>query len=311
MSTPVILVVRLGAMGDILHTAPAVASLKRSYPGSRLVWAIEERWAPLVAGNPAVDALAFVNRRSLSALFELRRQLRLERFQFAVDFQGLIKSAIVAGIARPDRIYGLHRSSAREPLASLVYSHTCRPVTLHVVDRNLELASAAGAANLVRTAWVPAGAREGILPDRAFVLASPLAGWVSKQWPLSHYRDLAAHVRKELGLELVLNVPQPFDSRGVPLHVSGIGGLIDATRRAVAVVGVDSGPLHLAAALSKPGVAIYGPTDPARNGPYGGSLTVLRHPQAVTSYKRLDKIDASMRAITPAMVVDALRQRLS
>src|ERR1035438_3060054 len=82
-------------------------------------------------------------------------------------------------------------------------------------------------------------------------------------------------------------------------HVSGVPGLIDATRRAVAVVGVDSGPLHLAAALEKPGVAIFGPTDPARNGPYGVTLQVLRSPRAVTSYKRLATIDSSMRDISP------------
>ena len=86
--------------------------------------------------------------------------------------------------------------------------------------------------------------------------------------------------------------------------------MIDATRRAMAVVGVDSGPLHLAAALEKPGIAIFGPTDPERNGPYGGSLQVLRSPAAVTSYKRLDAIDPSMREVTPDEVFAALERQL-
>jgi heptosyltransferase-1 len=86
--------------------------------------------------------------------------------------------------------------------------------------------------------------------------------------------------------------------------------LIHATRRALAVVGIDSGPLHLAAALAKPGVAIYGPTDPARNGPYGASFTVLRSPRAVTSYRRKSEIDASMREIRPEEVLRALQERL-
>ena len=97
--------------------------------------------------------------------------------------------------------------------------------------------------------------------------------------------------------------------RGVHVHLSGLSGLIDATRKAYAVVGVDSGPMHLAAALAKPGIAIFGPTDPARNGPYGGSLRVLRSPSAVTTYKRLSNDDA-MRAITPAAVADALALEL-
>jgi heptosyltransferase I len=87
--------------------------------------------------------------------------------------------------------------------------------------------------------------------------------------------------------------------------------LIDATRRAAAVVGVDSGPLHVAAALGKPGVAIFGPTDPAQTGPYGGSFTVLRSPHAVTSYKRRNEIDPSMRAVTPDAVFDALQPQLA
>ncbi len=93
--------------------------------------------------------------------------------------------------------------------------------------------------------------------------------------------------------------------------MSSIEGLIDATRRAAAVVGVDSGPLHVAAALAKPGVAIYGPTDPAQTGPYGGSFTVLRDAGALTSYKRRNQIDPSMRAVTPDAVSAALQERLA
>jgi heptosyltransferase-1 len=94
-------------------------------------------------------------------------------------------------------------------------------------------------------------------------------------------------------------------------HVSGLAGLIDATRRAAAVIGLDSGPLHLAAALGKPGVAIFGPTDPARNGPYGSTLTVLRSPRAITSYRRATQPDTSMFAITPDDVFTALVPQLS
>jgi heptosyltransferase I len=93
--------------------------------------------------------------------------------------------------------------------------------------------------------------------------------------------------------------------------VSGIPGLIHATRRALAVIGVDSGPLHLAAALAKPGVAVYGPTDPARNGPYGGTFTVLRSSSALTTYKRTEQPDPSMREITPEQVMEALEAILS
>ncbi len=114
-------------------------------------------------------------------------------------------------------------------------------------------------------------------------------------------------------MPLVVNGPAPpglAEIAGARLHVSGLSGLIDATRRAAAVIGVDSGPLHLAAALSRPGVAIFGPTDPARNGPYGNSIRVLRSISAVTTYKRGTEIDTSMRKISPDEVFEALRASL-
>ena len=114
-----------------------------------------------------------------------------------------------------------------------------------------------------------------------------------------------------MSVPLVLNGHAAVEERlrsvaGCLVHVSSIAGLIDATRRARAVIGVDSGPLHLAAALRKPGVAVYGPTDPCRNGPYGGSIRVLRDAGAVTSYKRRETVDESMMAVTAEMVAREL-----
>src|SRR3954454_3972176 len=108
MSTTRLLVVRLGAMGDIIHTLPAVVSLKRSFSSSEVVWALDERWATLLSGNAYIDRVEFVNRRSLSAVLALRRHLRSCRFDMAIDFQGLIKSALVAAFAGPEKIYGWH-----------------------------------------------------------------------------------------------------------------------------------------------------------------------------------------------------------
>ncbi len=304
-----ILVVRMGAMGDIIHTLPAVVSLRRSFPDAHITWAVEERWAPLLAGTTTVDALAFVNRRSLTAIRRLRRELLAERIDLAVDFQGLIKSAVVCTLARPERIVGLHRSAARESLASLFYSRTVQPQSTHVVERNLELAAAAGATTNGIAFPLPPGRPEGTLPSRPFVLACPLAGWASKQWPLEYYSELGSLLNKK-GFDLVLNGAATIAAANTVPHESGIAGLIDATRRAAAVVGVDSGPLHLAAALGRPGVAIFGPTDPARNGPWGGSIRVIRNPGAITSYKRRAVVDPAMRAVTPAEVFAALEPRL-
>lgn len=301
-----ILVVRLGSMGDVIHALPAVASLKHSFPHSRLSWVIKPRWAPLLEGNPFVDEIIPFT-RSAREILATRRLLRRERFELAVDLQGLIQSALVAASARADKIVGLARTQARESFAAMFYSSAVRTNAVHRVDRYLELVAAAGASNLLRTFPLPPGKPEGTLPEGPFVLACPLAGWGSKQWPLGHFAELAGRLK----LPLVVNGPPDSEDvlkqiEGAHVHLSGLEGLIDATRRAQAIVGVDSGPVHLAAALGKPGVAIYGPTDPASHGPYGGTLHVLRSSTAVTSYKRRAADPGSMRAVSPAEVIEAL-----
>ncbi len=315
MPGPRILVVRLSSMGDVLHTLPSAASLKHSLPHSRLTWVVNPRWRPLLEGNPFIDEIVDFDRRSLRSILETRRKLRAGRFDIAVDFQGLIQSALVAAAARPEKIYGFHSSQLKEKPAALFYSATADGKPAHVVDKNLELASAAGASSFVVQFPLPVGKPEGELPKGGFVLTSPLAGWPSKQWPAHNFAELARRLRAETSLELVLNgAPESAEAlhqiEGVRVHLSGIQGLIHATRQATAVVGVDSGPLHLAAALSKPGVAIFGPTDPARNGPYGGSITTLRDPGAETSYRRDREIAASMRAVTVDQVLAALKAKL-
>jgi heptosyltransferase-1 len=308
-----ILVVRLGAMGDIIHTLPAVASLKTSHAGSHVTWVVEPRWAALLEDNPFVDRLALLRRETPAGLIQSWRGLRSQRYDFAVDFQGLIKSALVASAARPERIFGFHQTQVRERTAALFYSNKTISDSAHVVERNLDLAAAAGAAGTLLRFPIPAGRPEGELPPGDFVLASPYAGWRSKQWPVEHYRSVAARLRHELNIALVLNGPPGASfthiHEAVP-HTSGLSGLIHATRRAAAVLGVDSGPMHLAAAIGKPGVALFGPTDPARNGPYGDSLRVLRSGTAATTYKRGPAIDPSMQQISPDEVFEALRAML-
>jgi len=309
-----ILVVRLGAMGDVIHALPAVACLKQSSLPARITWIVEPQWTPLLEDNPFLDRVVILDRATPAGLFRSLVALRAEEYDLALDFQGLIKSALTATLARPDRVYGFHESQIREPAAALFYSHKTTSRAAHVVDRNLDLARALGGGASPPVFPLPAGRPEGDLPKGDFVLACPLAGWRSKQWPSESYGELADRLRREAGLPLVLNGPPGAvfpQAEGALRHCSGIPGLIHATRRAVAVVGVDSGPLHLAAALGKPGVAIFGPTDPDRNGPYGGSLAVLRAANAATTYKRGASIDSSMSQISPDEVFEALRPALA
>ncbi|MDQ6676842.1 MAG: glycosyltransferase family 9 protein [Acidobacteriota bacterium] len=321
-----ILVVRLGAMGDVLHTLPAAASLKHNFPAAQLTWAVDSLWAPLLRANPFIDRIVEIDRKRPGTWGNARRELHRHRFSLAVDFQGLLKSAFLAFLARPERIFGFDSAQLRERAAALFYSQSAAPGILHAVDRNLALAQAAGAVSLLRTFPLPPGRPEGLLPKFGFVLANPLAGWAGKQWPLEYYAELAKLLKRELNLPLVVNGPPSSRAAleaipGAVVHVSGIDGLIDGTRRATAVLGVDSGPMHLAAALNKPGIAIFGPTDPARNGPYGGSLQILRDSEATPKFQRGDTrsgaylrgadIDPGMRAIKPSAVLASLKAQVA
>jgi heptosyltransferase-1 len=308
-----ILIVRLGAMGDIIHALPAAAALRQSFPNSHITWVVDAKWTSLLDGNGLQDEIVPFYRHTPRTWIETRRVLRSRQYDLAVDFQGLIKSALVAHFARPERIAGYGPRVARERPASWFYSTRVDTKAVHVVDQAMDLAVAAGAQRASAYAFpLPPGESEGVLPEAPFVLACPVAGWTSKQWPLEYYAALAQSIRAKLGMPLVINgAPGSLPSiEGTVRHESGIAGLIDATRRAALVIGVDSGPLHLAAALGKSGVAIFGPTDPARNGPRGGNFQVFRAEGITTTHRRGDTISESMRTITPERVLAALASRV-
>ncbi|MCB1018852.1 MAG: lipopolysaccharide heptosyltransferase I [Acidobacteria bacterium] len=322
---PRLLLIRLGAMGDVLHTLPALTLLRRALPEAKIAWAVEPHWAPLLRGNPALDEVIEVplkawrkrmfaaeTRRGWQAL---RDGLSERNFDAAIDFQGLIKSALLARAARPGSVAGFERGAVRESLAARFYTHTFPANRRHVVDKNLALARGVCGVtdDFPAAVFLPEGERAGSLPGGDFILASPLAGWKSKQWPPERYAELAALAWRQRRLPLVLDgapadraylerIAAHAPEGACPVHVSSLLELVGATRAAAAVLGVDSGPMHLAAALNKPGVALFGPTDPERNGPYGGALTVLRGPGAETSYKRDDSFSAPMFALSAAEV---------
>ncbi len=171
-----ILVVRLGAMGDVIHALPAVASLKHSFPGSRVSWVIRPRWIPLVKGNPFVDEVIPFD-RSTRGVVTVWRRLRAQSFDLAVDFQGLVQSALVAAAARADKIVGFHRSQAWERWAALFYSAGIVTNAAHIVDRNLELVTAAGAIQPAPNVPFTGGHARGP-PARRQICTSQPARWM-------------------------------------------------------------------------------------------------------------------------------------
>ena len=305
-----LLVIRLGAMGEILHALPAVSNLRASFPDHTLSWLVARKWLPLLLGNPAIDELIPFERDGLRALHGLRRTLRALRPKIAIDFQGLVQSAFAGRLSKPERFFGFDRSVAREPLAARFYSDQVHVTGPHRIERNIQLVEATGAHRLASAVWLPQGTPEGELPDRPFILASPFAGWQSKQWPIDRYDELGRLLRAQ-GVDLVLNAPSGHLAelrffRNVVVQHTSLPGLIHATRRALAVVGVDSGPLHLAAALKKPGVALFGPTDPAQTGPFDSPMLVLRDATVQTSYKRSRATHPAMESLSVSEVFAGL-----
>ena len=299
-------------MGDILHAMPAVDRLRRALPKAEITWVLEPRWMPLLAGTGLANHLLPLDRRDLLSVWIAAKWLRKWKPDIAIDFQGLWKSALTALVSGAGRRIGFTSRQLREPEAGVLYTDTLESKNHHVVLRNLDLVAKLAPDTPTRTIG-PKGFPEGKLPEGNFVLAAPYAGWKSKQWPIERYIEIGKRLKESHQMQLVMNVMPGAElpaSEFLWRHESGMEGLIDATHRAHAVLGLDSGPLHLAALLGKPGLALFGPTDPARNGPHGSTVRVLRSSGTATTYKRDNEISESMIRLDVDRVWESLEEVL-
>ena len=318
-------------MGDVLHALPAAAALRNALPDWTIDWVVDPRWAPLLVNSEGrgeiVNRVHFAETKMWSAapfswktlrsVAMLRKALRKEQYDVVVDMQGTMRSAIIGRFARAREFAGYE--DPREAAAAHFYRSTRRRVGKHVVDQGAALLGSAcnmllepAAVKLPHEAWADDWAAE-FVRDRKVCLLAASAGWGAKQWPAEHYGALARELR-EMGYVPLVNAPKKDDvlaarvvdtsGGAAETAVCNVAGLIALMRQTSLVVGGDSGPTHLAAALGIPLVALYGPTDPARNGPWGpGPLRVLRGEGSVTSHKRVAEIDAGLARITVDEVV--------
>ena len=348
-ATERLLIVRLGAMGDVIHTLPAAQALRDAFPEAHIGWLVEERWAELLcapgtgrrgprsAGRPLAEWVHTVNlprwRKSLSQLSTFEQiarvwnDVRSARYQVAIDLQGAIRSALLARWSAAPIVCG--SAQPREAPASLWYTRQVIPRGAHIIEQNLSVAEGVVGTRLaVPTVTLPRdpaaeeelgkdSARQGL---REYAILNPGAGWGAKRWPAERYGEAAARLARE-GIRCLVNYgPGEEDlfervnaaSNGVvrPTKAS-VTGLIALTRAAKLFIGGDTGPLHLAAALQVPVVAIFGPTDPARNGPYGTRSVVLRSPASPTSHARHAQPDEGMLEIGVDAVLNAARALLA
>ncbi len=339
-----ILIVKLGSIGDIVHTLPALAALKRELPEARIDWLVESRARDILLDNPYVDNILEVDtlawRRRLGRVETWKnilasvRALRSRRYDVVIDFQGLLKSAVCASLARGGRRIGFERGHLRESLARFFSSERVAPSDnhRHVIDRNLSLLTPLGICTAERSfpIVVPEDMEKRASETLAgwglssFVALNPGGGWETKRWAPERFGRLAADIANGLGLRsLVLWGPGEREvAERVAEEAGGMARLAPPTelremlpylRRARLFVGGDTGPLHIASALGVPVVGIFGPTDPARNGPCGADDRVVMHPVPCgPCYKRrcpgFDNV--CLRSVEEDAVLDAVRLRL-
>lgn len=334
------LILRLSAMGDILHALPSVSALRQAHPAWHIGWAIEPRWKPLlVAGHadargprmPLVDRMHIIparqwarspfSARTLREVQRTRRELRQEKYDVCIDLQGAFRSALIGRWAHTVRLIG--EDSPRERIARWFFTERVKTRGVHVVEQATEVVSAVTGDVLPPVLPLlptdPEADRKADSIAVPFVLINPGAGWGAKRWPTERYAAVAKALR-DSGYHALVNVGPGEEAladqivsgsngAAIPLH-SSLTELIAVTRRAALVIGGDTGPLHLASALNRPVVGIFGPTDPARNGPFGGSFRVLRHPESRRDHTRHAAPESGLLTITPDAVIDAATELL-
>ena len=338
MTEPRFLVVRLGSLGDIVHTFPAVAALRESFRNAEIIWLTHPRWKALVESSELATEIWETETRSYASLREIISRISKKHFTTAIDYQGLWKSAALPFLSGVSRRIGFSSQTIREFGVPILYTDRVRSTHTHIADQNGELSQRAGTRNGVAPVSLAVPTIQEVFVVQLlrgagveqYVVLSPAGGWRSKCWPPDRYGALCQKIRSSLGLRCVLNYGpgeeklvaevKSVSGEADPIAYNGsLSQLMALLRNAACIVGGDTGPLHLAVALGTPAVAIFGPTDPARNGPYrmGGQSDnaapthiVLRSPHAATTYKRGDHPDPSILEINVETVFDAVRRQV-
>jgi heptosyltransferase I len=302
-ASPGILIIRLSSLGDILHALPAFADLRASFPNSKIDWLVSEKHKSLLSAVRGIDAIRVLGTRAHGdfPLRSLIRDLRNQHYDFAIDFQGLLKTAALSFLSGARTRLGFSRGLAREFPAHWFYNRTQpKPQRqFHVLQLNRMLAGLTGAVSVSAplefcvpendSRLVESMLRKEQLTD--YVVINPGGGWSTKRWSLKKYGDLTRKIAVELGLPVVLTTGPGEETyyQAIADHCGDGGGvkprhfpvsflqLIPLYRKAHLVVGGDTGPFHLACALGAPVVGIFGPTSPVRNGPWRSEDEVVAH----------------------------------
>ncbi len=332
MSASRILIVRLGSLGDIVHTLPAAAAIRRAFPEAVIDWLVDVRQQELLELVPVINRRIPVNITGPRAIYSVAAELRRVRYDIAFDFQGLLKSAVLARLSGARRAIGFPSELLRERTARLFYTESAGDAGPHVIDKNLSMLKAVG----VRMPAIEfplddrnpaiadaARARLGIGRQDRFAVINPGAAWPNKRWPPVYFAEVARELANRHALrslvmwgpgeqQLAEDVVSASDGTAAVAPPTTISDLVSLLKSASLMVSGDTGPLHVAGAVGTPLVGIFGPTDPARNGPWAeDDVAVSRYRGCECHYQRRCHISGwCLLDISPREVMELADKRL-
>lgn len=313
-----ILFIKLGALGDVVNTLPLAVALKGRL-GARIDWLVEPLSYPLVAGHPAVDrAILFEKGAGVEALPRVLGELRAREYAMVLDLQRIVKSGLFTLAARSPRRIGFDRRRCKEQTWLLPFERIRpQPPQRHMLRQYLEFAEHLGVPDAeVRWDIPVTGAHPFPLPPR-YVVLNIGATKPANKWTVAGFAALADEIRTRFGVASVLTgggedrgmaaaiislAPQVIDLTGR----TSIADLKEVLAGAAAVVSCDTGPMHLAVALGAPVIALFGPANPRRTGPFRGEVIQKELPCSPCN-RRVCPNPICMLEITPADVIERLK----
>ncbi len=338
-----ILLVKLSAIGDVVHTLPALGALRKLYPEAHITWVVEEAAADLVISHPWLDRVIVFRRKSwlkklkagdfrlvTGEIKAFLKMLRSCKYDLVLDFHGLLKSSLVVCLSSGKRKVGF--DSYQELSGFFVRGKVFEDLGKHAVDRYLDIVRYLGAQDPPVDFLIPRGpenenrvrgllGKAGVAEGEAFVAVNPLALWETKLWPAENFARLCDLIAGNMGLKVVITgVLDKAMRRILALVKTPVVDLTGKTtlrdlaslyRRANLLVTTDTGPMHIAAAVGTRVIALFGPTDPSRTGPYGKGHRVLTRKLACRPcFKKKCADPICMTQLTVEEVLQAVQEEL-
>ena len=337
-----ILIVKLSAIGDVIHTLPSLTALRRLYPDAHITWVVEEAAADLVKNHPYLDAVLISRRKSwskdiqkgkiLKPLFNMRsliNELRRRRYDLVIDFHGLFKSSIIVFFSRGKRKLGY--DSLQELSGLFLNEKIPEDMNKHAVDRYLDFPRYLGVKidnvefilpqNNDAEVKVQLLMSKYKLDGKKFIAINPVAYWKTKLWDNEKFAHLADLINNKLQMKVVFTGSEKEAIEGITsrmttegINLGGQTSLLDLAylyNKAQMVITTDSGPMHLASAVGTPVIALFGPTDPVRTGPYGKEHIIITAglPCSPCFLKKCSTRKC-MKDISPEQVFAAIEEKL-